>query len=142
MLASVLYISREARSKRTSPWTRFFRALIEIFVHRVLKKSRGTRGSHEITCAIRAIRGFLLRGSLLDGFSTNLFSRLALPGQCLLDPFLFPRFQVERVFLDFFDDVFLLNLTFEPPQGIFNGFSVLNPYFSQSVHPHSTWAMQ
>ena len=76
---------------------------------------------------------------LLDGFSANLFSA-SLPGQCLLDPFLFARFQVERVFLDFLDDVFLLNLAFEPPQGVFNGFSVLNPYFSQSVHPHSMWA--
>jgi hypothetical protein len=42
------------------------------------------------------------------------------------------------VLLDFFDDVFLLNLTFESPQGILNGFAILNPYFGQSIHPHST----
>ena len=77
---------------------------------------------------------------LLDGFSANLFSA-SLTGQCLLDTFLFARFQIERVFLDFLDDVFLLNLALESPQGILNGFSVLNPYFSQSVHPHSTSAI-
>src|SRR5262245_5767838 len=103
------------------------------------KKSRGFRGSHRVSApsAQSAAFYFVL---LLDWFSTNLLSA-AFSGQGLLDTFLFAWFQVERVFLDFFDDVFLLNLAFESPQGIFNGFSVLNPYFCQSVHPHSTSAI-
>jgi len=34
----------------------------------------------------------------------------------------------------FFNDVFLLNLPFESPQRVFQGFSVLKSYFSQSIN--------
>ena len=33
--------------------------------------------------------------------------------------------------LDLFDDVFLLHFTFEAPEGVFQGFTVLESYFSQ-----------
>ncbi len=33
--------------------------------------------------------------------------------------------------LDFFNDVFLLHLTFEAPEGIFECFPLLEPYFGQ-----------
>src|SRR5262245_14008598 len=103
------------------------------------KKSRRFRGSHRRSAPTRAFAAFYFL-VFIGLFLTNPpFS--AFSGQGLLDTFLFAWFQVERVFLDFFDDVFLLNLAFESPQGIFNGFSVLNPYFCQSVHPHSTSAI-
>ena len=43
---------------------------------------------------------------------------VSLPGQSLLDPFPFPRFQVEGMFLHFFDDVLLLDFSLEPAEGI------------------------
>ena len=45
---------------------------------------------------------------------------------------LFSRFQVERVFLDFFDDVFLLDLALESTQRVLEGFPLLKSYFSQT----------
>jgi hypothetical protein len=53
--------------------------------------------------------------------------------QGLLDPQLLARLQIERMPLDLFDDVFLLHLAFEAPEGIFQGFTVLESYFSQNL---------
>jgi hypothetical protein len=55
----------------------------------------------------------------------------------LFDAFLLAWFQVKRVFLNFLDDVFLLNLTLEAPQRILDGLAILNSNLSQSVHPPS-----
>ena len=44
---------------------------------------------------------------------------------------LFSRFQVVRVFLNFLDDIFLLNFTLEATQRVFEGFSLLKSHFSQ-----------
>ena len=74
---------------------------------------------------------------LLYRFSPNLFAA-AFSGQCLFDALFFSRFQVEGVSFDFLDNVFLLNLAFESPQRVFDGFPILNTNFSQSIHPHST----
>ena len=66
---------------------------------------------------------------------------LATPFSCkrLLRPALVAWLQIERVFLDVFDDVFLLNLALEPSQGAFDRFTILNPDFGQlSCHPLST----
>ena len=41
------------------------------------------------------------------------------------------------MFFDFLDDVFLLDLSLEATQSIFNRFTVLNPNFRHSVHPQS-----
>jgi hypothetical protein len=38
------------------------------------------------------------------------------------------------MFLHFLNNVFLLNLPFETPERILNGFTVLNPNFGQSIH--------
>jgi hypothetical protein len=68
---------------------------------------------------------------LLDFPAT--FLPVAFARQCLLDPQFFARLQIERVALDFFDDVFLLHFTFEAPEGVFQGFTVLESYFSQNL---------
>ena len=73
---------------------------------------------------------------LLNRFPTNLFPA-SLPSKRLFDALLFAWLQVEGVFFDFLNDVFLLDLSFEAPQGIFNRFAVLNPNLRQSVHPQS-----
>ena len=58
---------------------------------------------------------------------------LPVPFACqrLLDPQFLARLQIERVALDFFDDVFLLHFPFEAPEGVFQGFTVLESYFRQ-----------
>jgi hypothetical protein len=43
----------------------------------------------------------------------------------LLDPAFFARFQVEGVPLDFFDDVFGLDLPLEPSESVFKSFALL-----------------
>ena len=53
-------------------------------------------------------------------------------GQGFFHSPLFSRFQVVRVFLDFLDDIFLLDLTLEAPQRVFEGFSLLKSHFSQT----------
>ena len=73
---------------------------------------------------------------LFHGFATNLFPA-PLPGKHLLNSFLFARFQVEGVLFNFLNNVFLLDLSFETPQSVFNRFAVLNPNFRQSLHPQS-----
>ena len=45
---------------------------------------------------------------------------------------LFSRFQVVRVFLDFLDDIFRLDLALEATQRVFEGFSLLKSHFSQT----------
>ena len=73
---------------------------------------------------------------LLHRFASNLLSA-PLPGEGLLNSLLFSRFQVEGVLFNFLNDVFLLDLSLEAPQSVFNGFAVLNSNFRQSVHPQS-----
>jgi hypothetical protein len=53
-------------------------------------------------------------------------------GQGLFHSPLFSRFQVVRVFLNFLDNVFLLDLTLEATQRVFEGFSLLKSHFSQT----------
>ena len=79
---------------------------------------------------------FVLPSLLLDRFSTD-FLAAALPRKCLLDAFFLARLQVKGVFFDFLNDVFLLNPSFESPQRVFDGLSILNPNLSQSIHPPS-----
>ncbi len=54
--------------------------------------------------------------------------------QRLLDPLLFTRLQIERVFLCIFDNIFLLNLPLEAPQSAFQGFTFIQNNFRQSLH--------
>jgi len=57
---------------------------------------------------------------------------VAFARQRFLGALLFTRFQVKRVPLYFLYDVFGLHLAFEAPQRTFQGFSILDVYFSQS----------
>jgi hypothetical protein len=72
--------------------------------------------------------------SLFDGFATH-FLTAAFPSQCLLDAFLFSGLQVERMFLDVLDNVFLHHLAFKPAQCIFNGLTFINPNLSHPSPP-------
>jgi len=73
---------------------------------------------------------------LLDRFAPNLLAA-AFACKRLLYALLLARFQIEGVFLDFLDDVFLLYLSLEPSQRVFNGLAILNSNLSQSIHPPS-----
>jgi len=66
----------------------------------------------------------------LFGLATGLFA-VTLPRQGLLHALLFSRLQVEGVLLDLFNDVFLLHLPLETPQGVFQGFTFLKANFCQ-----------
>ena len=59
---------------------------------------------------------------------------LPVPFACqrLLDPQFLARLQIKRMALDLFNDVFLLHLSLEAPEGVFQGFTVLESYFCQS----------
>jgi hypothetical protein len=48
-----------------------------------------------------------------------------------LDPLFFPRFQIKGMFLDFLDDVLLLNLSLKAAQRVFQRFAFLQSYFCQ-----------
>jgi len=50
----------------------------------------------------------------------------------LLDAFFFARLEVKRVPFDLFNNVLLLNIALKAPQGIFEGFSLLDPNFCQN----------
>lgn len=49
----------------------------------------------------------------------------SLASQSLLDALLFARFEVERVFLDVLNNIFLLNLTLEAPESTLEGLSFI-----------------
>ena len=71
---------------------------------------------------------------LFHGLRSNLLAA-ALAGKSLFDAFLLTGFQVEGVFLNFLNDVFLLDLTLEAPQRIFDGLAILKSNFRQSNTP-------
>jgi len=52
--------------------------------------------------------------------------------ESLLDTQLLTRLQIEGVAFDLFNDVFLLHLPLEAPEGVFQRFTVLESYFSQN----------
>ena len=58
----------------------------------------------------------------------------SLPRKRFLGPALLAGFHVEAVLLDFLDDVFLLHLALETPQGIFQGFTLLDDDFSHFIN--------
>ena len=62
----------------------------------------------------------------------------ALPRERLLRSTLVARLQIEGVFLDVLDDVFLLHLPFETAERAFNGLAFLNLYFRQGNTPPSS----
>jgi len=60
---------------------------------------------------------------------------VALPCQRGLETLLLARFQIERVPLDFLNDVFLQNFTLEAPERVFQRFTILNANFGQRPPP-------
>src|SRR5689334_2747975 len=62
------------------------------------------------------------------------FLPIALSRQRLLRSPLVARFQIERMFLDVLDDVFLLYLALEPAQGAFDRLALLDLHFSHGTH--------
>jgi hypothetical protein len=67
--------------------------------------------------------------------SLRAFFRLRLRANASLTRSFSPGFQVKGVTFDFFNDVFLLYLTFEAAQRILKGLALLNPNFSQLTTP-------
>jgi hypothetical protein len=65
------------------------------------------------------------------GLSANLLST-TLPGQRLFNAFLLSRLHVIRMFSDFLDNVFLLNLPLEAPQSAIDRLAFVNLDLSQS----------
>jgi hypothetical protein len=59
------------------------------------------------------------------------FATQTLPGGSLLGSLFFARLQIKGMFLDFFDDVFLLDLALKTLQRAFQGLTILNDNFSQ-----------
>jgi hypothetical protein len=57
---------------------------------------------------------------------------VSLARQCLLDTQFLARLQIKGMPLDLFNDVFLLHLTLEASERVFQGFTVLESYFSQT----------
>jgi hypothetical protein len=55
----------------------------------------------------------------------------AFAGQSLLHALLFTGLQIERMLLDFLDNVFRLNSPLEAAQGVFQGLSILETNFCQ-----------
>jgi len=74
----------------------------------------------------------LIELSLLN-FAPALFP-VSLTRKRLLDTQFFARLQVKGMPLDLFNDVFLLYLALEPPEGVFQGFTVLESYFRQTYN--------
>ena len=66
-------------------------------------------------------------------FANFLASPLASQGG--LHAFFLTGFQVKRMALDLFDDVFLLDLALETAQGVLQGFTLLQSNFRQSDTP-------
>jgi hypothetical protein len=64
---------------------------------------------------------------------------VALSRQGLFCPALITWFQVEGMLLDVLDDVFLLDLPFEPAEGTFDRLALLDFYFSHVTHTPFGW---
>ena len=58
---------------------------------------------------------------------------IALASESFLCPLLLTGLQVERMPLDFLNDVFLLHLALEPAKGAFQRFTVLHNDFCQNL---------
>lgn len=66
-------------------------------------------------------------------FFTNLFT-ITLAGQRFFYALFFARFQIKRMTLYFFNDVFRLNLAFKPPQRVFERLTFLHSNLCQGKY--------
>jgi len=80
--------------------------------------------------AVAKIRNCPAMREPLFGIAPHLFAA-PLAGQRLLHPALFSRLQIVGMFLNFFDDIFLLNFALEAAQGVFERLAFLESYFGQ-----------
>ncbi len=94
--------------------------------------AREPRGPYSISRVERA--GNSTRCLFL--FLTNLLA-IALACQRFLDALLLAGLQIERVALDFLDDVFLLHLALEAAQRILKGLTLLQTNLCQTKTPRS-----
>src|SRR5262245_23077949 len=83
----------------------------------------------------RAVPG-AARVSGLGRFASLLLAR-ALAGEGLLGAAFVAGLQVKGMLLDVLDDVLLLDLALEPPEGTLDRFAFLNLHFRQSSTPPS-----
>jgi hypothetical protein len=105
------------------------RPAVDTFQSPILKVWHGTiLGKKGEALAIRSACWFI---GLFDFPAT--FLPVSFARERLLDSQFFTRFQIERVAFDLFNDVFLLHLPFETPEGVFQCFTVLESYFSQNL---------
>ena len=82
----------------------------------------------QTTFAANSLLSYLIR------FFAN-FLACPFPSEGGFNAFLFTGFQVKRVALNLFDNVFLLYLALETAQGVFEGFPLLQSNFRQTNTP-------
>jgi hypothetical protein len=81
---------------------------------------------------------YLLAGRFVSYRQTLLFHiarallAIALTGECFLRATLFAGLQIERMALDLFNDIFLLDLALEAAERALQGFPILKNDFSQA----------
>ena len=68
------------------------------------------------------------------------FLAVALASERGFDPLFLARLQIERMLLDFLDDVLLLDLPFEAAKGVFKRLPFLDPHFRHTIHPLTVWS--
>jgi hypothetical protein len=76
-------------------------------------------------------------GNFLFDIARTLFA-VSFAGESFFGPALLSGFEVKRVALDFFDDIFLLNFSLETAQGALKRFTILQMDFCQLISPPST----
>jgi hypothetical protein len=96
---------------------------------------RGSRSGWSLLGSSDPFRGNLIR------LSANLLAS-TLSRQGFLHSALRARLEVEGVTLHFLDDVFRLNLAFEPPQGILDRLTFLQSNFCQTHHLNQNYIGQ
>ena len=69
---------------------------------------------------------------ILIVFPPDLFS-IALPSQCLLDSFLLSGLQIKGVLLNFFNNIFGLDLSLKAAESVFQRLSFLKLNLSHSI---------
>jgi hypothetical protein len=127
---SVLVASRKFHGSGTSPWVR---PATRARGYCCKTPARPYEISHP---GIGKTKGRLGNG----GPAVNLvllfasFLAAALARQCFLHSFFFARLEVEGVTLHFLDDVLLLDLSLETPQGVLQRFTFLNANFRQTAN--------
>ena len=75
------------------------------------------------------------KSGLLIGFAAPDALAASLAGQRLLDPLFFAGLEKKGVFLDFLNNVFLLDSPLEAAERVFQRLPFLESYFGHKPHP-------